>query len=40
LGKIKTAEKLGKKIDLVTTDGISGVFKENIEKDFVEIYEI
>jgi predicted nucleotidyltransferase len=31
-------EHFGKNIDVVTTDGISGEFKHNIEKEFVEIY--
>ena len=31
-------EKLGTKVDIVTTDSISGEFKSNIEKEFIEIY--
>jgi predicted nucleotidyltransferase len=31
-------EQLGMKVDVVTTDGICGDFKKNIEKEFVEIY--
>jgi len=32
-------ETLGSKIDVVTTVGLSGEFKEQIEKDMVLIYE-
>ena len=31
-------ESLGNKVDLVTTSGLSGEFKEQIEKDMVIIY--
>jgi predicted nucleotidyltransferase len=31
-------EKLGKKIDIVTTDSIKGDFKDKIETELVEIY--
>ncbi|MFP3090027.1 nucleotidyltransferase domain-containing protein [Treponema sp. TIM-1] len=31
-------EALGIKVDVVTTDSISGEFKHAIEKEFVEIY--
>ncbi|GHU95059.1 hypothetical protein FACS189479_08360 [Spirochaetia bacterium] len=31
-------ESLGQKVDVVTTESLQGDFKENIEKELVEIY--